>query len=140
LFSSKAGRSPASTSTTNLYISESNTREIWAYRLEDGKLAAPRLVKKFDKGNASELDGLRTDVDGRIFVTRPRAGTVAIVLPDGTLVREVILKGKVPSNLTFGEVDGRTVFITQVDGGYIESFRTDRPGREPCLQLPDRAC
>lgn len=66
-------------------------------------------------------------------------GTVAVLAPDGTLVREIPLRGKQPSNLTFGGPDGKTVFVTQGDGGFIEAFRVDRPGREPCLQTPD-AC
>ena len=74
-----------------LYVSESNTREVWAYRLEGATLTAPRLVKKFD---AFELDGLRTDLDGKIFVARPSNGTVAVLAPDGTLVREILLAGK----------------------------------------------
>ena len=118
-----------------LYVSEADTREVWAYRLDGTKLAAPRLVKKFD---AFELDGLRTDLDGKIFVARPLNGTVAILAPDKTpdtaLVREVPLRGKVPTNLTFGGPDGKSVFVTQKDGKFIETFRTDRPGREPCLQ------
>jgi sugar lactone lactonase YvrE len=117
-----------------LYVSESNTREVWAYRLQGASLTAPRLVMKFDRGNDTELDGLRTDANGRIFVTRPNAGTVAILLTDGTLVREVTLLGSNPSNLTFGGPDGKTVYVTQVDGGFIEAFRTDRPGREPFPQ------
>ena len=116
-----------------LYVSESDTREVWAYHLDGAKLTAPRLVKKFE---AFELDGLRTDVDGRIFVTRPSNGTVAILAPDGTLVREVALRGKEPTNLTFGGPDGKTVFVTQRDGRFIETFRVDWPGREPCLQVP----
>jgi sugar lactone lactonase YvrE len=119
-----------------LYVSEPNTREVWAYRLEGTKLAAPSLVKKFE---GSELDGLRTDVDGRVFVTRPLNGTVAVLAPDGTLVREVLLRGKEPTNLTFGGPDGKTVFVTQREGRFIEAFNVDRPGREPCLQRPD-AC
>jgi sugar lactone lactonase YvrE len=118
-----------------LYVSEADTREVWAYRLDGTKLAAPRLVKKFD---AFELDGLRTDLDGKIFVARPLNGTVAILAPDKTpdtaLVREVPLRGKVPTNLTFGGPDGKSVFVTQKDGKFIETFRADRPGREPCLQ------
>jgi signal peptidase len=35
--------------------------------------------------------------------------------------------------LTFGGRDGRSVFVTQVDGGFIEAFKTDVPGREPCF-------
>jgi sugar lactone lactonase YvrE len=122
-----------------LYVSESDTREIWVYRLEGTKLTSPRLVKKFDGG---ELDGLRTDVDGRIYVARPLNGTIAVLAPDKpadtALVREVSLQGKEPTNLTFGGPDGKTVFVTQRQGRFIESFRADRPGREPCLQAPDR--
>jgi sugar lactone lactonase YvrE len=128
-----------------LYVSESNTpqdcsrapsaaRCVWAYHLEGTTLTGRRLIKKFAR---FDLDGLRTDVDGRIFVTRPGNGTVAVLAPDGTLVREIVLRGKEPTNLTFGGPDGKTVFVTQRQGGFIESFRVDRPGREPCLQAPD---
>src|SRR5258708_35768490 len=96
------------------------------------KLAAPRLVKKFD---AFELDGLRTDLDGRIFVARPLSGTIAILAPDKkpdtALVREVPLRGKVPTNLTFGGPDGRSVFVTQKEGNIIESLLEERPCGEP---------
>jgi sugar lactone lactonase YvrE len=123
-----------------LYVSESNTREVWAYRLDGLSLTAARPIKKFDEPPASELDGLRVDVDGNIYVTRPGNGTVAVIRPDGNLVREIRLRGKGPSNLTFGGADGRTVFVTQVDGRFIESFRVDRPGREPCLQFAGAFC
>ena len=81
-----------------------------------------------------EVDGVRTDVDGKIFVARPSQGQIAIIKPDGTALPPVPLNGQNPSNLTFGGPDGRTVFVTQADGKFVESFRTDRPGREPCLQ------
>ena len=116
-----------------LYVSESNPPEVWSYRLEGARLTAPRLVKKFA---ASELDGLRTDLDNRIFVARPSNGTVAVLAGDGTFVREIPLRGKNPTNLTFGGSDGKVVFVTQGDGRFIEAFRVDRPGREPCLQAP----
>jgi signal peptidase len=52
---------------------------------------------------------------------------------DGRVEREIALTASEPSNLAFGGVDGRTIFVTQRKGGYIESFRVDRPGREFCL-------
>jgi signal peptidase len=122
---------------TTLYVDESETREIWAYRLDGAKLAAPHLVKRFaDFG----LDGLRTDIDGRLYVTRILKGTVVVLTPDGKLVREIPLQAKEPTNLAFGGPDGRMVFVTQRKGGFIESFRVDRPGREYCLQVADAAC
>jgi sugar lactone lactonase YvrE len=123
-----------------LYVSESDTRQVWAYQLDGDRLLAPRLLKTFDAagigGLTSELDGLRTDVDGKIYVARPNAGSVSVLNPDGTPARaDIAVLGKNPSNLTFGGPDGKTVFVTQVDGRFIEAFRVDRPGREPCLHL-----
>ena len=116
-----------------LYVSESNSRQVWAYRLDGGKLLDPRLVRTFAN---FEVDGLRTDVDGRIYLARLSAGKIAIIGADGSLQREVATTAKQPTNLTFGGPDGKTVFVTQKEGGYIESFRVDRPGREPCLHVP----
>jgi sugar lactone lactonase YvrE len=116
-----------------LYVSESNSRQVWAYRLDGNRLLDARLVRQFAD---FEVDGLRTDVDGRIYLARLSAGRIAIIAPDGSLAREVPLLGKQPTNLSFGGPDGRTVFVTQKDGRFIEAFRADRPGREPCLQVP----
>jgi sugar lactone lactonase YvrE len=113
-----------------LYVSETDTREVWAYRIDGNALTRPRLVVRF---STAKLDGLRTDRAGRLFVARPGNGTIALVSHDGKVLREIALQGKYPTNLTFGGADGRTVFVTQVDGGFIEAFRTDVPGREPCF-------
>ena len=118
---------------TTLYVSESNSRQVWAYRLDGSKLLDPRLVMGFSD---FEVDGLRTDIDGRIYLARLSAGKIAIIAADGSLKREVPLLGRQPTNLTFGGPDGRTVFVTQKEGRFIEAFRVDRPGREPCLQVP----
>jgi hypothetical protein len=129
---------------TTLYVGESEKPELWAYRLEGTRLAAPRPVKIFTDFN---IDGLRTDIDGRIFVARLSKGTVAMLRPDGTIEREICTLGKGPNNLAFGGPDGRTVFVTQsqdpaVDPnkplrGFVETFRVERPGREFCLQKAD---
>jgi signal peptidase len=94
-------------------------------------LTNARLVRTFE---ADTIDGLRTDVDGRLLVARILKGSIAIVSADGKLLREVALQGKEPTNVAFGGPDGKTVFVTQRKGGYIESFRTDRAGREYCMQ------
>jgi len=122
-----------------LYVAESETREIWAYRIESGKLAVPRLLKKFSDFS---IDGLRTDIDGRIYVARILKGTIDVLTPDGKTIREISLKAKEPTNLAFGGLDGKTVYVTQRQGGFIETFRVDRPGREFCLQrtAADPAC
>jgi sugar lactone lactonase YvrE len=116
-----------------LYVGESDTREIWSYRIDGTRLLAPRLVKRFDDFG---IDGLRTDTEGSLFVARILKGTIAVLTPQGKLKREIKLSAKEPTNLAFGGNDGKTIFITQRQGGFVESFRTDRPGRETCF----RAC
>jgi sugar lactone lactonase YvrE len=116
-----------------LYVGESDTREIWSYRIDGTRLLSPRLVKRFDD---FDIDGLRTDTAGNLFVARILKGTIAVLSPQGKLKREIALKAKEPTNLAFGGKDGKTVFVTQRQGGFVESFRTDHPGREACF----RAC
>jgi sugar lactone lactonase YvrE len=113
-----------------LYVGESDTKEIWSYRIDGTRLVAPKLVKRFDD---FDIDGLRTDTAGNLFAARILKGTIAVVTPAGKLIREIPLNGKEPTNLAFGGNDGKTVFVTQRQGGFVESFRTDRPGREYCF-------
>jgi signal peptidase len=66
-----------------------------------------------------------------------------MLAPDGTVLREIPLQAKEPTNLAFGGPDGRTIFVTQRQGGFIEAFRVNRPGREFCLQgakMTEPAC
>ncbi len=114
-----------------LYVGESDTREIWSYRIDGTRLLLPKLVKRFDDFG---IDGLRTDAEGNILVARILKGTVAVLSPQGKLKREVRLSATEPTNLAFGGTDGKTVFVTQRKGGFVESFRTDQPGREACFQ------
>lgn len=73
---------------------------------------------------------MRADARGNLHVARHGAGTVAVVSPDGTLLHEVRLKGRKPTNVAFGGIDGRDVFVTLQDRGAIEAYRSEHPGRE----------
>jgi signal peptidase len=115
-----------------LYVGESETREIWAYRIDGTRLSSPRLVKKFPD---LDIDGIRADVDGTLYVARLLKGTIAVLSPNGQMLREIPTTAKEPTNLAFGGPDGKTVFVTQRKGGFIETFQADRPGREFCLQV-----
>ena len=100
-----------------------------------------RLVAFGAPPPAFDLDGLRTNVNGLIYVTQNGAGKISVFTPQGQKAREPIKTvAPNPSNLTFGGPDGRTVFVTQVERGFIESFRVERPGREPCMQFGGSFC
>ncbi|AOT09467.1 SMP-30/gluconolactonase/LRE family protein [Pseudoalteromonas luteoviolacea] len=112
---------------TVLYVNESVQKRIWAFDIKkDGQLGAAKLFYQFDDYG---LDGMRTDERGNLYVARYGAGEVAILSPQGTLLRTVKLKGKYPTNVAFGGKSGRQVFVTMQKRGAIESFYSEYAGR-----------
>lgn len=109
-----------------LYVNESTQRGVWAFPiLPDGTLGSRKLIRQFpDHG----FDGMRCDVDGTLYITRYGNGTVAVMKPDGEVIREINVLGAKPSNLCFGGPDGRTVYVTEVEHTRLVQFRVDRPG------------
>ena len=110
-----------------LYVNESIQRKVWKYDIADaGNISNKRLLIEFpDFG----MDGMKCDRDGNLYITRYGKGTIAVVSPEGTLLREVQLTGKNCSNLVFGGPDGRSVFVTLQDRKGMEKFRNDIPGK-----------
>jgi gluconolactonase len=76
------------------------------------------------------MDGIRCDVKGNLYLCRYDKGTVAVINPKGKLIREIQLKGKKPSNITFGGPDNRRCYVTLQDRGCFETFTAEHPGRE----------
>lgn len=111
-----------------LYVNESAQRKVWVFDIARGHLLEnKRLLIEFpDHG----FDGMRADVDGNLYITRYGKGTVAIVSPEGKVIREVGVLGARPSNICFGGPDGRTVYVTEVEHKRLVEFRSDRPGIE----------
>ena len=110
-----------------LFVNESVQRNIWAFDIVGSGLERKRLIKQFpDFG----FDGMRCDVDGNLYVTRHGKGTVVKMSPAGEVLREVDVLGKSPTNLCFGGVDGRTVYVTEAEKRRVVMFRVDRPGLE----------
>jgi sugar lactone lactonase YvrE len=109
-----------------LYVNESIQRNVWAFTVApDGSLTDKRLLKKFDDFG---FDGMRVDVDGNLYITRHGKGTVAVLSPDGTVLKEIDVLGPNPTNICFGGPDGKTAYVTEEKHRRIVQFRTDKPG------------
>lgn len=110
-----------------LYVNESVQRNVWAYDLSpEGNISNKRLLLKFDDFG---MDGMRTDNQGNLYITRHGKGTVVIVSPQGKIIKEISLSGKTPSNIAFGGEDGKIAFLTLQDNGNIETFLAEYSGR-----------
>lgn len=97
---------------------ESHTREIWRRR-PDGEL---QLICTLPEGHVP--DGLKRDVEGRLWITGVTSGGLDVVEPDGTIVA-FVPAGSVPLNCVFA---GSTLYVT--DNGPI---RAELPSWEGCL-------
>ena len=109
-----------------LYVNESVQRNVWVFDIQpDGGVANKRLLRQFpDHG----FDGMRCDADGNLYITRYGKGTVAVLSPEGEVLREINVLGARPSNLCFGGPDGRTVYVTEVEHRRLVQFRVETPG------------
>lgn len=111
-----------------LYVNESVQRKVWRYELdEQGNISNKQLFISFtDFG----LDGMRTDNQGNLYIARYGAGVVAVVSPQGKLIKEIKLKGKHPTNVAFGGEEGKRLFITMQKRGAIEMAEVEFAGRD----------
>ena len=111
-----------------LYVNESVQRKIWSYDLDAA--GNPGNKTLFYEFSDFGMDGMRCDNQGNIYVCRYGAGKVVVINPQGSIIREVSLKGKKPTNIAFGGKDGRQCFVTLQERGCIETFMADNPGRD----------
>ena len=110
-----------------LYVNESVQRKIWSFTVDKkGDLSNKTLLAEFQDFG---FDGMKCDNQGNLYVTRYGKGVIAVLDPKGKLIREVQLTGKRCSNLVFGGLNGKLVFVTLQDRKGMEKFRNDIPGK-----------
>ena len=113
---------------------------------EDGRLqnAVPELFFDFTGEEAAiDVDGMRTDTEGNLYVTRNGAGKVVKLSAKGELLLVIELPGNAgPSNLEFGGADGKTLFaigrcLDDADLGCANHIELDSTGAAFAnLQIP----
>ncbi len=111
-----------------LYVNESIQRKVWRYDISpEGIPENKQLLISFEDFG---LDGMRCDIEGNLYLTRFEKGTVLVVSPQGKILDEILLKGKKPSNITFGGKDNKICYVTMADRGCVEAFQARFPGKE----------
>ncbi len=111
-----------------LYVNESVQKRIWVYNIDQqGNVSGKKLFYSFDDFG---LDGMRCDIKGNLYVCRYGAGKVVVLSPQANKIREIRLKGKNPTNITFGGKNKKQCFVTVSDRGAIETFYAKYQGKD----------
>jgi gluconolactonase len=101
-----------SPSESRLYIDDSapERRHIRVFDVAtDGTLVNGRLFHDMNVQEPGAPDGMKVDVDGRLYCTG--AGGVWVFGPDGTHLGTIVTPEK-PANCAWGDEDWRTLYIT----------------------------
>jgi gluconolactonase len=105
-----------------LYVCDTARYHVRAFSIEKSGavvVGSGRVFATLDPGRPGGPDGLKVDREGRVYVAV--ALGVWVFEPDGKLLGILGLPQR-PSNLNWGNPDGKTLFITAVDHVYRVRF------------------
>ncbi len=86
-----------------LYVADTDAQRIYEWTIQDdGKLADKRIFA------TQGSDGMTLDEFGNLYLT---SKTVDVYNPEGLLIDQIEVPEK-PTNVTFGGLDGKTLFVT----------------------------
>ncbi|ORX91284.1 calcium-dependent phosphotriesterase [Basidiobolus meristosporus CBS 931.73] len=132
-----------------LYLSEAVNQngtpvsnKIWRYLVnpQTGDVSNKTLFFDFaqDQSQSIDIDGMRTDIAGNLFVTRNGGQKVVVISPSGQLLSIIKTTFTAPTNLEFGGPLGKTLHIVGRCGintpggqgaGCVDTWENNVPGR-----------
>jgi gluconolactonase len=117
-----------------LYVAnwDESNKVVYRYPVRvDGTLDAGEPFFDLTRAPGDEaLDGLKVDELGNLYLSGP--GGLWIVSPKGETLGTIVLP-ELPANFTFGDADGRTLYLTARSGVY--RMRLEVAGRAPGMAM-----
>ncbi|MDJ1184965.1 SMP-30/gluconolactonase/LRE family protein [Roseofilum casamattae] len=115
---------------TKLYVNDSRQGLIRVFAVKsDGTLGRSRVFARFhDNGKEGVPDGMAIDRQGNVYSTGP--GGVWVFSPSGQWLGTLPVP-EVPSNVTWGDRDNNTLYITARHSIYRIRFTGDRAKKTP---------
>ena len=102
-----------------LYVADTPAENVRAYDLQpDGSLANSRIFADMASPDIGRPDGMKVDRAGNLYCTG--GGGVRLLTPDGTKLGRITLNEH-SRNITFGDADARSLYITA--GGSLYRIR-----------------
>lgn len=115
----------------HFYVDDSEQRNIRVYDVTpDGTLANGRIFGEEPGAKDDGIpDGIKVDTEGNLYVTGPKG--IWVWSPNGTHLATIVIPEQ-PANLTWGDPDYRTLYITATTSLY--RLKTKTKGFVPYLQ------
>ena len=109
-----------------LYVCESTLNRILKYRVKSDGTLDQRTV--FAEMPGGDPDGIALDVKGRLYAAHFGGAAVYCFNPDGSPAEIIMMPGKRPTNVEFGDADLCTLYITETETNAIYKMRVEIPG------------
>jgi gluconolactonase len=108
----------------HFYVDDSQQRNIRVYDVAaDGTLANGRIFGEEPGGKGEGVpDGMKVDKNGNLFVTGPKG--IWVWSPEGKHLGTIVMPEQ-PANLTWGDADRRTLYITATTSVYRLRLKTE---------------
>ena len=114
---------------SRLYVSESRANRVVSFEIDDdGGLDDREVFVDFSDGDG--VGSLVFDSEGSLLVARHGVG-ITTVDPDGQVVEETELQGKMVGGLCFGGMDFDLLFAAEAESGAVYRFSLNTPGQRP---------
>jgi gluconolactonase len=113
-----------------LYVAESSTGNIYQIPLKgDGTaVTKPKIWAKL--GEEAEPDGMAFAANGELFVACFKKGAIAVIAPDGILIKYLPAGGAHPTNVAFGGIKNSQLYITETETNAVYVLDLDVEGQQ----------
>ncbi len=109
-----------------LYVCESAMHRVLKFTVTNaGNLTDQKTLVELPGGDP---DGLNIDEQGNLYVAHFGGGKIAVIKKDGTIKNILKTPGTKPSNVEFGDIDMKSLYITEDETNAVYKLRVDIPG------------
>jgi gluconolactonase len=109
-----------------LFVADSETGNIFKYRVVDGSVSEPEVFASDPAGNP---DGIAFDVEGNLYVANFATDEIAVYDPRGVRVESLPTgAGTKPTNCCFAGPGLATLVVTAAAGGRVLALPGEYPG------------
>jgi len=117
----------------NLYVAETLSGDIYRYQYRHGRVAGKRqlfgnIIERFDPAELKGPDGMKFGTDGNLYVAVFGQGNVTVLSPDGKVAGRISTQGSMPTNLAFGPMGDKKIYVTEVETGSVQILDVDTDG------------